>query len=282
MRLPLFSSARRRRLPASARIHATPDGAALTMPLPTARAGGDLLVCNGRLPGNARVARRGAATLLLADFAAGVDATRCALAVTDALAKAQDDAPAAVDGLDEAVIEQAALDQLALDQAAIGALLGKARVRADAIVARDGGCEVRVPTGGVVRPVLVQADGDGLRLTHALLAVAPDATAGATVEAMADHALRCNARIRHARLAQQGAQVRAEVRLAAAELTPDSLARAVRAVAALATHAAFALQLLNEDGFVRAQYAHIVLGRAPRLNPESSHREGHQQSKEKP
>ena len=160
MRLPLFAS-RRRRLPASARIHATPDGAALTMPLPTARAGGDLLVCTGRLPGNARVARRGAATLLLADFAAGADATRCALAVTDALAKAQDDAPAAVDGLDEAVIEQAALDQLALDQAAIGALLGKARVRADAIVARDGGCEVRVPTGGVVRPVLVHSGHGG-------------------------------------------------------------------------------------------------------------------------
>ena len=40
MRLPLFAS-RRRRLPASARIHATPDGAALTMPLParTAAAG---------------------------------------------------------------------------------------------------------------------------------------------------------------------------------------------------------------------------------------------------
>lgn len=275
MRLPLFSS-RRRRLPASARLHATPDGVALTMPLPAARDCGELLVWTGRLPGNARVARRGAATLLLAELAAGADATRCALAVTDALAQAQDDAPAAVDGL-----EQAALDR-ALDQAAIGALLGKARVRADAIVARDGGCEVRVPTGGVVRPVLVRADGDGLRLTHTLLAVAADATAGATAEAMADHALRCNARIRHARLAQQGAQVRAEVRLAAADLTPDSLARAVRAVAALATHAAFALQLLNEDGFVRAQYAHIVLGRAPRLNPESSHQEGHQHSKEKP
>lgn len=276
MRLPLFSSRRRRCLPASARIHATPDGVALTMPLPAARDSGDLLVCTGRLPGNARVARRGTATLLLAELAAGADAAACALAVTEALAMPRDDASGAVD---------------TLDQAAIAVLLGKARLRPDAIVARDGGCEVRVPTGGVVRPVLVLADGDGLRLTHALLAAAPVVSGGvvsdctvsdSTADAMADHALRCNARIRHARLAQHGAQVRAEVRLAGAELTPDSLARAVRAVAALATHAAFALHLLNEDAFVRAQYAHIVLGRGPRLNLESPHQEGRRESKEKP
>ena len=266
MRLPLFSSPRRRRLPARARVHATPDGVALTMPLPAARGAGELLVGTGRLPGNARVARRGEATMLLAELAAGADAQRCALAVTEALARTGDDVPATVGRL---------------DQAAIAVLLGKARLRADAIVARDGGCEVRVPTGGVVRPVLALADGDGLRLTHVLLTAVPVAL-DAAADAMADHALRCNARIRHARLAQHGAQVRAEVRLAAAELTPDSLARAVRAVAALATHAAFALHLLNEDGFVRAQYAHIVLGREPRLNPESPHQESRREAKEKP
>lgn len=258
MRLPLFSSPRRRRLPAQARVHATPDGVALTMPLPAARAAGELLVGTGRLPGNARVARRGATSLLLAELAAGADATACAQAATEALAETADDTPASV---------------ASLDQAAIAVLLGKARLRADAIVARDGGCEVRVATGGVVRPVLALADGDGLRLTHVLLTAAPVAP-DVTADALADHALRCNARIRHARLAQHGAQVHAEVRLTAADLTPDSLARAVRAVAALATHAAFALHLLNEDGFVRAQYAHIVLGRGPRLNPESPEAQG--------
>ncbi len=258
MTTPTVSTPRRRRHAPGPRITPTLDGGyAIELALdPRGMPGPDptsLLLHTACLPGNARVAAFTASHWIVADLPPGPRGR--AETLVDALAVAASARPLTAD-------TGAATS---CDPDALGALLRAGRFEPDAIAARARGVEVRVSLDGLVRPVTIDPDGTGLRLTHRLITSWPT---DAARDAAADQALRVNGRVRFARLALQasdrhGHELHAEARLDALDVTPAFLARTVRAIAAFAQHAAPSLQLLCGDADLRARYARAILGHAP-------------------
>ncbi len=134
----------------------------------------------------------------------------------------------------------------------------------DAVVERGDGLEVRPRLAGAVVAVRVGPGGGGVR-AHRVLASLPP---GAPIDAVADLALRWNARLRFGRFAIDGDRLVAESIVPSDPVERLALATAVRAVAA-ASHAieeAIAC-LLHDDRAARAYAAALLAPRSALPSP---------------
>jgi hypothetical protein len=201
------------------------------------------------LPGNARLALDARGLLLVAD-AHLEDDDDAAEVLRAAVAALAPDAPGAARppvGAGERA------PRLELDHVTRG--LRERPPAGEDVVQREDGWEIRPRLHGVVFPVRATLLEGALHLRSPVLEGLPDGCAAA----VADLALRLNARLRHARLALRGGRLDAEALLDAGLVRGPRIAAAARALAAATSVARRPLSILTASPDVAQGYARIFL-----------------------
>jgi hypothetical protein len=123
----------------------------------------------------------------------------------------------------------------------------------DGVVEQEDGWELRPRLRGKVVPVTMTIEPEGLRLSRTVLQQMPEANT-AEARAVADQAVRINARLRYARLAVSSGQLVAEARLDPRLIQSGWIESTACAVAVAARHATTPLRLLAEQRAIANPY----------------------------